>query len=303
MPELSDHSFRKRFSAPPVIGISAGTTDSKSFNAIVKSVKEQGGEPLLLVNHAERIQRASGLHNAVNNDLKQLDAIILMGNDEDIDPAKYGEATHPKTKVEHNASRAAYEERLVHEAIDHHIPMLGICSGMQRINVALGGSLHQHIPDMLGHERHWQKDIPGEQPTEAITLLAGTRLSELTNNPAGGTLHDNSFHHQAVNRIAPGFKTSALSADAIIEAIEPVEGGKYDGQFLMGVQWHPEFGASEFSKQLIGTVVEEGRANSKQQSIAPERFTPLPPTPKEAGFAGMIQAQRQAGAQQVGLGV
>jgi putative glutamine amidotransferase len=158
--------------------------------------------------------------------LDRLDGVVFTGSD-DLDAALWHEPLHPQAKLMHPA-RATTELLLARAALRRRTPALGICGGMQTLNVAAGGSLHQHIPD-LGHGLE-HKD-PSFTVRHPVRLRAGSRLAELL----GESLAVNTEHHQAVHRLAEGFLAAAYSPDGLIEAWEIP-----DAPFLVGVQWHPE---------------------------------------------------------------
>jgi putative glutamine amidotransferase len=168
--------------------------------------------------------------DAVERVLTGLDGLILTGGP-DLDPAAYGQPRHPRTDEPVAASRArdAWEYALVGGAIKRGIPVLGICRGAQVINVVLGGSLQQHLPDVLGHPYHQQGNAVFS--TSLVRTVAGTRLAALV----GETSDAQCYHHQAIDRLGDGLIISAQDAEGVIEGIE-LPGPN----FVLGVQWHPE---------------------------------------------------------------
>ena len=207
----------------PVIGITASYSDSGRISmnpAYVDAIRENGGIGCLLSRPTDPAELA-----ALAADL---DGLLFAGGD-DVDPARYGETiSHPSVKI--TAERDAFELALFAEFVQTGKPILGICRGIQLLNVALGGSLHQHI------EGHRQSPTPGSQPVQSVTVEAGTLLARLIGHSEGlGALPVNTFHHQAVKQPGRGTIVSARAADGIIEAIELP-----DYPFLLGVQWHPE---------------------------------------------------------------
>ncbi|GAC69489.1 gamma-glutamyl-gamma-aminobutyrate hydrolase family protein [Gordonia soli] len=157
----------------------------------------------------------------------RLDALILTGG-KDLDPSSYGQSAHPTTD-EPRTDRDAWEFGLLDAALRRGLPVLGICRGAQVLNVALGGTLHQHLPDVLGHSRHQAGNAVFT--TSRITVTAGTRLGSLL----GDAVEAQCYHHQAIDRVADDLIVSAVDAEGVIEAVErPGE------QFVLAVQWHPE---------------------------------------------------------------
>jgi len=163
--------------------------------------------------------------------VSRLDALITTGGP-DVDPARYGEPAHPRTGVPQPV-RDGWEAALIGAALDAGLPLLGICRGMQLLNVVRGGSLDQHLPDRVGHEGH--NPVPGAFPGHPVRALPGTRLAELL---GPGELDVPTHHHQAVSRLGEGLRPAAVSpADGVVEAVEADGPG-----FALAVQWHPEMG-------------------------------------------------------------
>ncbi|NIH95474.1 putative glutamine amidotransferase [Mycolicibacterium fluoranthenivorans] len=160
--------------------------------------------------------------------LDGVDGLIITGG-RDVDPQSYGQQRHPATD-EPAGPRDEWEFALLAVALRRGMPVLGICRGAQVLNVALGGTLHQHLPDVLGHTRHQQGNAVFS--TSAVHTVPGTRLAALI----GESSHAQCYHHQAIDRLGDGLIISAQeTADGVIEAVElPGE------QFVVAVQWHPE---------------------------------------------------------------
>jgi putative glutamine amidotransferase len=179
--------------------------------------------------------------------LDQIDGLILAGGN-DIDPANYGAERHPSTQ-ESVPERDAVELALTRRAWERDVPVLGICRGMQLINVALGGTLIQHLPDEFGHEDH--RRVPGtfDGSDHDVRLTPGS----LAARAAGEEVHvTKSHHHQGIDALGRGLQISGYSTlDDLPEAIEAP-----DRRFLLGVQWHPE--ADERS-QIVRALIEEAR--------------------------------------------
>ena len=154
------------------------------------------------------------------------DGLLLPGGG-DMDPKFYGQARIPACG-EPNLLRDAAEPLLLRAFLAADKPVLGICRGIQVMNAVLGGDLYQDIKpfEHLPHNDHWAK-------VHTVTIRRGTLLSRILGQD---TVLVNSQHHQAVDRVAPGFTLAALSEDGIVEAIE-----KPDARFCLGVQWHPEW--------------------------------------------------------------
>jgi putative glutamine amidotransferase len=161
--------------------------------------------------------------------------LVLTGG-EDIDPARYGQAPHPETSAA-NAARDAIEIAALEAALRRGIPVLAICRGMQLLNVALGGTLYQDLPSQRPGGILHEQTVPVTHGSHRATVGAGSGLEAIF-----GTrdLFINSFHHQGVDRVAPGLRASVWAEDGLVEGIEGTGGG-----WLYGVQWHPERGEAE----------------------------------------------------------
>lgn len=175
--------------------------------------------------------------------LDLVDGLVLAGG-ADIDPASYGEPAHPET-LDTVPERDRFEIALVRAAIERDLPVLGICRGMQLINIAYGGTLLQHLPERFGHHEHLR--VPGtfDGADHDVDLVEGS----LAARAAGETRHaTKSHHHQGVDRLGEGLRISGCSAmDGLPEAIELP-----DRRFVLGVQWHPE---ADQTSRVVGALV------------------------------------------------
>lgn len=161
--------------------------------------------------------------------IERLDGLIVAGG-KDVDPARYGQERLPTTD-EPRPDRDEWEAALLDAAIETGTPFLGICRGLQILNVALGGSLHQHLPNVVGSDRYSAGG--GVFSDNEVFVEPQTKVAELLHS--GDTLVGKSYHHQAIDELAPGLNVSARSDDGTVQAVE-VEGVT----FGIGVQWHPE---------------------------------------------------------------
>jgi putative glutamine amidotransferase len=178
--------------------------------------------------------------------LERFDALLLAGG-ADIDPDTYGAERAPET-VGTWPERDRFEVALAGAALEREMPVLGICRGMELLNVARGGTLVQHLPDIVGHERHRTK--PGIFDEHAVRLEPGS----LAARAAGGELNSvKSHHHQGVDRLGDGLVATGWAVDD--EVIEAIEMPGRDG-FALGVLWHPE---EDGESRVIESLVEAAR--------------------------------------------
>lgn len=160
--------------------------------------------------------------------LDGLDGLVLTGG-ADVQPELYGAPRHPLTDPA-RVDRDAWELALFLGARRRGIPVFGICRGLQLINVALGGTLQQHLPEALGTERY--RVGGGVFATNTVTVAAGTTLAGLV---GAGDTDVHSYHHQGVERVGAGLAVTARTDDGLVQAVEAVDGG-----YCVAVQWHPE---------------------------------------------------------------
>jgi putative glutamine amidotransferase len=173
--------------------------------------------------------------------LDRIDGLILAGG-ADIDPGSYGAVPHPKTG-ESRPDRDRFELALTHRALERGIPVLGICRGGQMLNVALGGTLHQHLPEIVGDDHHLE--TPGTFSEHEVELEPGSLAARAVEAERTTV---KSHHHQAVDELGEGLKaTGHALPDGIVEAIESTE-----HDFALGVLWHPE--VDERSKIIAALV-------------------------------------------------
>ena len=165
--------------------------------------------------------------SGVSDVLRALDGLLVSGG-ADVDPVRYAAAAHPSAGP-FRADRDDAELTLVRDAVEKGVPVLGICRGMQVLNVALGGDLVQHLPELAGVLPH--QEAPGVFSTRSVMLDADSWLGRVL----GASVPTACHHHQAVDRLAPGLRIVGRADDGTPEAVEAD-----DGRAVFGVQWHPE---------------------------------------------------------------
>jgi len=193
----------------------------------LRAIQELGGVPLILPLTGDRaLQRHL---------LKDLDGLLLTGSGPDLPPSLYGERQRFRYRV---MSHQRYEFELGMARLASHagVPTLGICGGMQAINVALGGSLVQDIPSQVSAALPHRAPGPATRLSHSVQVAPRSLLRRIVGQARNRV---NSSHHQSVNRLAPSLVASAVAPDGIIEAIEANASCRHP--FLLGVQWHPEF--------------------------------------------------------------
>ncbi|OBK12920.1 gamma-glutamyl-gamma-aminobutyrate hydrolase [Mycobacterium asiaticum] len=159
--------------------------------------------------------------------LDSLDALVITGG-YDLDPAAYGQQPHPSTD-EPRGDRDAWEFALLRAALQRRLPILGICRGAQLLNVVCGGTLHQDLPEVLGHSGHRAGN--GVFSRLPVRTVSGTRVAALI----GESAEVPCYHHQAIDQVGEGLVVSAWDVDGVVEAVE-LPGDT----FVLAVQWHPE---------------------------------------------------------------
>lgn len=186
--------------------------------------------------------------------LDALDGLIVTGGT-DADPSLYGAQRHPSTDAP-RPDRDAWEDALLKEAIARDLPFLGICRGLQMLNVSLGGTLIQHLPDVVGSDRYSVGG--GEFATNEVEIDEESALAAVLGHAGSKTVR--SYHHQALDRVASGLSVTARSDDGTVQAVELA-----GARFGLGVQWHPEEDAED-GRLFAGLVAaasemrERGRA-------------------------------------------
>jgi len=232
----------------PVIGISTSVArvqwnvwDQPAAvlaSAYIEAIQRAGAQALMIAPDAALVENPDEV-------LDLIDGLVISGG-ADIDPATYGEEPHPMT-AQTTPERDQLELALTRRAVQRDLPVLGICRGMQLLNVAFGGTLIQHLPDEVGHNDH--RRVPGsfDGADHDVNLTPGS----LAAAAAGEHLHVTlSHHHQGVSAIGEGLEVTGRSAlDDLPEAIEaPAR------RFVLGVQWHPE---ADRGSRVIAALVQQ----------------------------------------------
>lgn len=240
----------------PLIGIvpdykkgAKGAYSTRNFYALrenyVEMINQAGGAALMLTYD----------YDLIDDYLESLDGIMVVGGYFDINPKHYGEEKHEEVKL--NPIREEFEFALGKKALAKEIPFLGICNGMQLINVLHGGSAIQHVPDeknangenYLDHEQSHVKGFEDYKDVYHKVIL--DKNSNLFKAIGEEEIETNSSHHQAVRKAGQNLDIVARASDGVIEAIE-----NKNHPFLLGVQWHPEFGSTNADAKIFANFVE-----------------------------------------------
>ena len=159
--------------------------------------------------------------------LAVLDGVVVTGGP-DVDPGRYGAKAHVETDRPRE-DRDAWELALCQRALEMDLPLLAVCRGLQVLNVSLGGSLHQHLPDVVGHQGH--RATVGHMSPNSVAFEPGTAVASILGASTEGLCH----HHQALDRLSSQLQAVGFAADGTVEAVEVI-----GHRFAIGVQWHPE---------------------------------------------------------------
>jgi putative glutamine amidotransferase len=199
----------------------------------VSAIAQAGGRPVVL----------PPLDEGVEETLDALDGLLFSGG-EDLDPDHYGAERHAETKGVHEARDRA-ELILLGAALERDMPVLAVCRGSQIMNVALGGDLVQHVPELVGHEEH--RHTPGTFADHDVRVDPASRLGRVLGDHAPVKSH----HHQGFGRLGEGLREAAWADDGLVEGLEDP-----NRRFALGVLWHPEEGDDD---ALFTALVTEAR--------------------------------------------
>ena len=230
----------------PIIGVSAAVNDSHSSiirDFYINAICDAGGAPILLpcVDFAETLDSYALL----------CDGFFFTGG-VDIDPARYGESVREACGKIYDF-RDEYELALFDRAFRSAKPILGICRGIQLINVALGGSLYQDIPSERPSQIPHRQSEPETTPSHSVNITKGTPLHALV---GAERMKANSFHHQAIKKLGRGLEVMATADDGLVEAVYSTE-----ARYLRAYQWHPErlFQSDEQNRLIFRDFVDACR--------------------------------------------
>jgi len=209
------------------------------------TIAKHGGAPIALPHELEQVESY----------LDAMSGLVITGGNFDVPPEMYGDATvHEKVTVKRR--RSAFEWAITKGALARNMPILGICGGQQLLNVILGGTLIQHIPDSIANPLAHEQPNPRHEISHEVAVLANTQLYKIVGQP---TISVNSAHHQAVGIPAPGAVVNARASDGVIEGIE------YPAHpFCIGVQWHPEFSITHADDKIYTAFIAAAQSYLKE---------------------------------------
>jgi putative glutamine amidotransferase len=204
-------------------------------------------------NYCDAVARAGGLPMPLPHEpdlaaeyLARIDGLLITGGAFDVDPSLFGAATRHAT-VKTKDRRTAFEYAITRGAIEADKPVLGICGGQQLMNVVLGGTLIQHIPDEIENPLPHEQPNPRTEPGHNVRIVAGTLLHRVVKELE---LPVNSAHHQAVKDVGEGVVVNAVAPDGVIEGIEDPR-----RRFVIGVEWHPEYSISPGDDRIFDAFI------------------------------------------------
>lgn len=201
------------------------------------AVSSLGAIPLPLPHEVEQVEAYLNL----------IDGLMITGGAFDVSPALYGESSQHET-VKLKERRTKFEWAITQGCMKAKKPILGICGGEQLLNVILGGTLIQHIPDSIANALEHEQKNPRTEPGHPVTIVKNSLLHKITGTEV---MNVNTAHHQAINTPAPGAIVNATTSDGVIEGIEfPAH------PFCLGVQWHPEYHVDKTDKKIFEAFVE-----------------------------------------------
>jgi gamma-glutamyl-gamma-aminobutyrate hydrolase PuuD len=236
----------------------------------VERIAAAGGVPVLLppidgattLRDPDGVEAAEDMEEAAGAAVAALDGLVLSGGP-DLDPALYAAERHPAT-LDTRPERDTWELALLDAALARDLPVLGICRGLQLINVALGGTLCQHLPERAGHEGH--RPVPGTYGATNVSL----ETDALPGSVLGAVVEVPCHHHQALGMIGRGLEVTGRAADGTVESVQLIGRG-----FALGVQWHPEEGADRrIFEALIEAAGGAGPDERDEKAVLTEEAAP-----------------------------
>lgn len=233
----------------PIIGLTLDSEEPGGYSKLpwyalrqnyCAAVVRAGGLPILLPHEPEQADAY----------LDEIDGLLVTGGNFDVDPALFGDTSrHPTVKTKDR--RTAFEVNVTRGALARDKPVLGICGGQQLLNVVLGGTLIQHIPDEIDNALAHEQPNPRTEAGHIVTVAPGTLLRKIC---GAEELAVNSAHHQAVKAVGPDVIVDALAEDGVIEGIEhPAY------RYCIGVQWHPEYSISVGDDKIFDAFIKACR--------------------------------------------
>ncbi len=233
----------------PIIGLTLDSEEPGGYSKLpwyalrqnyCAAVVQAGGLPILLPHEPEQAEAY----------LEEIDGLLVTGGNFDVDPALFGDTRrHPTVRTKDR--RTAFEVNVTKGALERNKPVLGICGGQQLLNVVLGGTLIQHIPDEVDNALAHEQPNPRTEAGHIVTVAPGTLLHKIC---GAGKLSVNSAHHQAVKAVGKDVVVDAVAEDGVIEGIEhPAY------RYCIGVQWHPEYSISVGDDKIFDAFIKACR--------------------------------------------
>ena len=233
----------------PIIGLTLDSEEPGGYSKLpwyalrqnyCSAVVRAGGLPILLPHEPEQADAY----------LDEIDGLLVTGGNFDVDPVLFGASSRHAT-VKTKDRRTAFEVNVTRGALKRDKPVLGICGGQQLLNVVLGGTLIQHIPDEVGDALAHEQPNPRTEAGHLVTVTPGTLLRKIC---GAEELAVNSAHHQAVKEVGPDVVVDAVAEDGVIEGIE------HPGyRYCIGVQWHPEYSISVGDDKIFDAFIKACR--------------------------------------------
>jgi len=239
----------KSRSNTPKIGITLDYEETQTYSKkpwyalranYCSAVADLGALPLPLPHEVDKVEEYLNL----------IDGLVITGGAFDVSPELYGQNEKHDTVITKDR-RTKFELAITRGAIERKMPILGICGGEQLLNVVLGGTLIQHIPDSINNALEHEQKNPRDEPGHIINIASGTLLSKIVGKRE---MNINSAHHQAVLKAAPDIVVNATAPDGVIEGIELPS-----HPFCIGVQWHPEYHVDAGDKKIFEAFIEACR--------------------------------------------